>query len=203
MKIYLIRHGETDWNHINRFQGRENIPLNESGIAQAQAAGKALRNLDISAVYTSPLQRAVRTGEEIASEIGLSPDRVHPLQNLIERDLGPFSGQLVKDSKEYFALAASENATGMEPFSSVLSRMEKALEELESSGYSSVAAVSHGAAINVLLAGLSNHELGTGKTKLYNGGISLIEGNSDNGFRITICNSRPEDFPNRISSIKI
>lgn len=199
MKIYLIRHGETDWNHVCRFQGREDIPLNAGGIAQAAAAGKALQNLNITAVFTSPLSRAVRTGKEIASKIGLSSTSVHPLQNLIERDLGPFSGKFVKDSKEYFALAASENVPGMESFSSVLSRMQTALTELEASGHSSVAAVSHGAAINVLLAGLSNHELGTGKTKLYNGGISLIEGNSQDGFHIVICNSRPEDFPSQIS----
>lgn len=201
MKIYLIRHGETDWNQICRFQGREDIPLNEGGIAQARAAGKALQNMGITAIFTSPLQRAVRTGMEIASEAGLTASDVHPLENLIERDLGPFSGKLVKDSKEYFAVAAGENASGMEPFSSVLSRMQTALTELEASGHTSVAAISHGAAINVLLAGLSNHELGTGKTKLYNGGISLIEGNSRDGFRITICNSRPEDFPKLVTSV--
>lgn len=194
MKIYLIRHGETDWNHIHRFQGREDIPLNEAGIAQAQATGKALQNFGITAIFTSPLQRAVRTGMEIASEIGLAASDVHPLQNLIERDLGPFSGQLVKDNKEYFAVAAGSEVPGMEPFYSVLSRMQNALKELEETGHASVIAVSHGAAINVLLAGLSNHELGTGKTKLYNGGISLIEGNSKDGFHIVVCNSRPEDF---------
>lgn len=198
MKIYLIRHGETDWNHIHRFQGREDIPLNEAGVAQAHAAGKALQNFGISAIFTSPLQRAVRTGIEMASEISLTSSDVHPLQNLIERDLGPFSGQLVKDNKEYFAVAAGADVSGMEPFSSVLSRMQNALEELEESGHTSVAAVSHGAAINVLLAGLSNHELGTGKTKLYNGGISLIEGNSKDGFHIVICNSRPEDLQNQM-----
>lgn len=202
MKIYLIRHGETDWNHVCRFQGREDIPLNGGGISQAQAAGQALRNTGITAVFTSPLQRAVRTGTEIALQIGLTTSDVHPLQNLIERDLGPFSGKLVKDSKEFFAVAAGTNVPGMEPFPSVLSRMETALTELESSGHTCVAAVSHGAAINVLLAGLSNHELGTGKTKLYNGGISLIEGNSSDGFHITICNSKPEDFPEIMNCLK-
>ena len=200
MKIYLMRHGETDWNQICRFQGREDIPLNEGGIAQAKTAGKALQNLGITAVFTSPLQRAVRTGMEIASEIGLTDSDVHPLQNLIERDLGPFSGKLVKDNKEYFAVAAGASVPGMEPFSDVLTRMQNSLKELEETGHTSVVAVSHGAAINVLLAGLSNHELGTGKTKLYNGGISLIEGNTTEGFHIVVCNSRPEDFQNQIFS---
>lgn len=203
MKLYLIRHGETDWNHICRFQGREDIPLNEDGIAQAKAAGKALQNLGITAVFTSPLQRALRTGKEVAAQIGLSNEQVHPLQDLIERDLGPFSGKLVTDSKEYFAVAAGENTPGMEPFLSVLSRMQNALVELEATGNLSLAAVSHGAAINVLLAGLSNHTLGTGITKLHNGGISLIEGNSKDGFHIVICNSRPEDLQRQIAAIEI
>ena len=58
MKIYLIRHGETDWNHVNRFQGREDIELNEAGIAQAVRCGQTLQGLGIEAVYTSPLKRA-------------------------------------------------------------------------------------------------------------------------------------------------
>ena len=58
MKIYLIRHGETDWNHINRFQGREDIELNAAGIAQAVRCGQTLQGLGIEAVYTSPLKRA-------------------------------------------------------------------------------------------------------------------------------------------------
>ena len=102
MKIYLIRHGETDWNHINRFQGRENVPLNAAGILQARNCGKTLQGLSIEAVYTSPLMRAGRTGAEIGARIGLLPEQVQPMEELIERDLGPFSGQLVKDKKEYF-----------------------------------------------------------------------------------------------------
>ena len=73
--------------------------------------------------------------------------------------------------------------------------MYLALKKLDETGFSTLAAVSHGAAINVLLAGLSHRRMGTGKTKLYNGGISILEGNTRDGFQITACNLRPEEFP--------
>ena len=71
MTIYLIRHGETDWNAALRFQGREDIPLNRAGAAQALACGRALAHSGLCAVYTSPLQRAVATGQIIAAEAKL------------------------------------------------------------------------------------------------------------------------------------
>ena len=52
---------------------------------------------------------------------------------------------------------------------------------------------SHGAAINVLLAGLTNHEIGTGKTRLYNGAINVIEGSQTGGFHVLHCNLPPDD----------
>ena len=116
-----------------------------------------------------------------------------PMQELIERDLGPFSGQLVKDKKEYFALAAGDHVEGMEPFADVQKRMEHAMELLAATGHQAVAAVSHGAAINVLLAGLTNHEIGTGKTRLYNGAINVIEGSQTGGFHVLHCNLPPDD----------
>ena len=87
----------------------------------------------------------------------------------------------------------------MEPFEQVGIRMLRALSDLSKSGFSSVAAVSHGAAINVLLARLSNHTLGTGKTKLLNGGISLLEGSAAEGFSITVCNASPDEFRRIVS----
>lgn len=194
MKLYLIRHGETDWNQVHRFQGREDIPLNADGIKQAELTGNALKNLGIEAVYTSPLQRALRTAQEIAVQTGLQAEDVYPMKELIERDLGPYSGQMVKDKQEYFAVAAGAGVSGMEPFDNVLVRMQQALVLMERAGFTVVAAVSHGAAINVLLAGLSDHEVGTGKTKLHNGGISLIEGTKAEGFRLVRINVRPEEF---------
>lgn len=194
MKLYLIRHGETDWNQVHRFQGREDIPLNADGIKQAKLTGNALKNMGIEAVYSSPLQRALRTAQEIAVQTGLRAEDVYPMKELIERDLGPYSGQMVKDKQEYFAVAAGAGVSGMEPFDNVLVRMQQALVLMERAGFTVVAAVSHGAAINVLLAGLSDHEVGTGKTKLHNGGISLIEGTKAEGFRLVRINVRPEEF---------
>ena len=192
MKLYLIRHGETDWNRLLRFQGREDVPLNETGIRQAEACGKALSDSGIQAVFTSPLKRARRTGEIIAAASGLGCEKVFDLPELIERDLGEYSGKYIKDRSDYFALSAGTDAGGMEPFDSVLARMELALRKLSDTKIPVLAAVSHGAAINVLLAGLSNHAVGTGKTRLLNGGISIIEGDAQNGFQITACNLAPE-----------
>ncbi len=70
IRIILIRHGETEWNRLHRFQGRSDIPLNPKGNDQAFALALALKNETITAIYSSPLKRALET----ASNIG----RFHP-----------------------------------------------------------------------------------------------------------------------------
>ena len=61
LKLYLVRHGETLWNQENRVLGRTDIPLNERGIAQAQALGTKLADVHFDHVYCSPLSRAKET----------------------------------------------------------------------------------------------------------------------------------------------
>lgn len=61
MKIYMIRHGETDWNKVFRLQGHADIPLNEAGKALAEITAQALRDVEFSRIYTSPLKRAKET----------------------------------------------------------------------------------------------------------------------------------------------
>ena len=58
MKIYIIRHGETDWNKVRRLQGRSDIPLNEEGRRLARITGEALSSVNFRCIYTSPLRRA-------------------------------------------------------------------------------------------------------------------------------------------------
>ena len=61
MKVYIIRHGETDWNVARRLQGRSDIPLNENGKRLAQITSEALADIPFTCIYTSPLQRAKET----------------------------------------------------------------------------------------------------------------------------------------------
>jgi len=63
MRILLARHGETPWNAEGRYQGQEDIPLSDVGIAQATALGERLRNVRIDRAIASPLVRARRTAE--------------------------------------------------------------------------------------------------------------------------------------------
>ena len=63
--LYIVRHGETEWNKIGRYQGITNVPLNENGIAQAKACGNALKDVHFDRILSSDLSRALVTAETI------------------------------------------------------------------------------------------------------------------------------------------
>jgi broad specificity phosphatase PhoE len=69
--VYLIRHGETDWNRRGIYQGNTDVPLNATGRAQAEALGALLRGADFDAAYTSPLRRARATAEAVLAGTGV------------------------------------------------------------------------------------------------------------------------------------
>jgi len=71
VSFWFLRHGETDWNAQNLAQGNVDIPLNETGIAQAKSASLLLRGKGIRAIVASPLGRARVTAEIAAAEVGL------------------------------------------------------------------------------------------------------------------------------------
>ena len=66
MRVFIVRHGETDWNLEHKFQGEVDIPLNLNGIEQAQRIANRLRLEYFDAIFTSPLVRALQTGKTIA-----------------------------------------------------------------------------------------------------------------------------------------
>lgn len=88
-RFILVRHGQTEWNRVERFRGRIDIPMNETGLWQAEAAGRSLVGSGIAAIYTSPLNRALKTAEAIASVLGLT---VTPMDELIDFDYGDWQG---------------------------------------------------------------------------------------------------------------
>ena len=89
-RIILIRHGETEWNRLHRFQGRSDIALIEKGKMQARALAKALQNEDITAIYTSHLKRAIDTAHHIKKFHSSLPLIKEP--GFLEMDLGDFEG---------------------------------------------------------------------------------------------------------------
>lgn len=92
--LILIRHGETAWNAEKRMQGHLDIGLNDEGLRQAAALGRALCNEPIDAVVTSDLLRARQTAEPIGAVRGLSPTTDKGLR---ERCFGVFEGLLYAD----------------------------------------------------------------------------------------------------------
>lgn len=68
MEIYLIRHGETEWNRLRRLQGQSDIPLNDAGISSAIKAAQNISALQIDIIMHSPLSRARQTAELIRAE---------------------------------------------------------------------------------------------------------------------------------------
>jgi broad specificity phosphatase PhoE len=87
--IFLARHGESDWNVANRFQGHSDRPLTERGRQQAHVLADLVASQEIDAVYTSPLSRARETAEIVAARAGLEPVA---LAELREVDTGSWSG---------------------------------------------------------------------------------------------------------------
>ena len=65
LKLYIVRHGQTEWNVLEKFQGQLNSPLTEEGIEKVGKTGKELKNVEFKAVYTSKLRRTIWTAEII------------------------------------------------------------------------------------------------------------------------------------------
>ena len=89
--FYYIRHGQTDWNVERRFQGSMDIPLNETGIAQAHAAKALMSGLPITHVYSSTLQRARVTADIVNEGLNLP---ITGMDGLQECNFGVLEGEL-------------------------------------------------------------------------------------------------------------
>ena len=90
IRLLLVRHGETDWNRSRRFQGRSDLPLNETGRDQARALAAALKDESFAAIYSSPLGRAMETARLIGGFHPLVP--IFAEEGLVEMDLGELEG---------------------------------------------------------------------------------------------------------------
>ena len=97
--IYVIRHGETDWNKEHRFQGRTDIKLNDYGREQALKLRPLLQELQIESVYSSPLSRSMETAEIALQELKITIQKDERLQ---ETNIGDAEGLTMDELKQKY-----------------------------------------------------------------------------------------------------
>ena len=99
-RIYLVRHGTTEWNKEEIFRGRVDCKLNDTGLAEARALEEYFRDVVIDSVYSSPLSRAAETARAVAVPKGLT---VIPDPAFIDMDYGEWQGLPLKKVEEKYA----------------------------------------------------------------------------------------------------
>ena len=99
--LYFVRHGETDWNREARYQGQQDIPMNDTGRAQARQNGRALYaimdRIATADFVSSPLARAIETMTLLRTELGLPPNDFRIDRQLRELNYGHWEGRLARD----------------------------------------------------------------------------------------------------------
>ena len=186
MKICLVRHGETDWNKEGRWQGREDIPMNEKGYAQVSAAGEALKGKGFTVIVTSPLQRARQTAEVIAKKTGIQ--KIEFYERLIESDLGDASGMNEAERKAAFP---DGNYPNMESSESIIQRTYACLlDSVKKYSGENLILTAHGNALWGIMKKIP-HPPEINVFVMQNGHYAEIEFDGKE-FRITAFNVKPE-----------
>jgi broad specificity phosphatase PhoE len=157
--IYFVRHGETDWNLAQRYQGQRDIPLNATGRAQATRNGRALArvlgaNADALDYAASPLVRARETMEIMRREIGLPPGAYRTDDRLREIGYGHWEGELwgelpIRDPQGFAAREADKwgwQPQGGESYRALSERVAAWLGDVDRS----VVVAAHGGVMRVL-----------------------------------------------------
>ena len=148
-RLLVVRHGESEWNAIGRWQGQADPPLNVGG--QLQAAEAALRLGTFDAIWASDLQRASLTADIIAKSIGIGPVVLDP--RLRETHVGPWQGLTHDEVNADWPgfLHTHQRPDGFEPYDDAAARMIAAfLDIAEASPGGEVLVISHGGVIRAV-----------------------------------------------------
>jgi len=181
-KLYLVRHGESEWNKLQRIQGHKNIPLSEMGRYQASKLAKRLKNEEIDLIYSSDLKRAFETAKIVGDELGIE---VTPLEAFREIRMGVWEGlsieEVIKNYPEEHLKWMNEphnfHLEGAETLLDLQKRSIKAVNKIfEANPNKNIMIVSHSATIKVIILGILNMDLSYySKMSLNNVSLSIIE----------------------------
>jgi broad specificity phosphatase PhoE len=174
--LTLVRHGETDWNRDRRIQGSTDIPLNDTGRAQARTAAGTLSG---EIIVSSDLSRARETAQIIAAQLGLPEPRAY--RELRERSYGEAEGVEAAEFIRRWGEWHSAEIPGAEPWPHLRSRALRALARVvrdarrtTAPAAASVIVVTHGALIRELLRHATGGELPPNGVRLPNGSAYTV-----------------------------
>lgn len=157
-RIYLVRHGVTEWNKQFRYQGAADIPLSAEGEEQAERVGLRLSQLPVERIVSSPLRRAMATAGKIADLVGV--DSVEQWEDLREVNFGDWEGLTVSEIVDKFgedifnawrSAQIDVSATNGEDSRSVYDRAGRAVQKLCGLNDEVTVVVSHGAIFRALM----------------------------------------------------
>ena len=156
MKIYLIRHGETDWNREGRLQGRTDIPLNQHGITQMERIGDYMADggYRIDKIITSPLQRAGMSAEIIAFRIGYEKSRIIVEPLFTERSFGDAEGTIWTAG-----MCLDNGKYGEESVEELCGRAAAGIKKYIAGENGNILIVAHGAILKALIVALTKGEI--------------------------------------------
>ncbi len=180
--VFVVRHGQTDWNRELRLQGRENVPLNDEGVSQSKECAALLKTaadrygLSFSSIYSSPLSRAMSTAEIIAETLG--GIKAIPASIFTERNYGELSGLTLEERKIKFP-KGERQARNVESVPATADRMKKGLARVSHAGNRQILVVTHGGVANALFMRITRGKIGTGKNITVNCGICLLAVNRE------------------------
>lgn len=181
MILYCVRHGESTYNVEGRLQGQSDAPrLSPLGLKHAAAVAETLGKLEIDAVYSSPLTRAMETSRPLAAALKLS---VIEDDRLKEINIGIFQGTLAVELPDRFPQEAarwrSQDADfripGGESRRDLMLRAQAAFDDIHASGHRHVVVVAHGGVLAAAFKSLIGVPAERNPFMLYNGSISMLE----------------------------
>ncbi|HHV38686.1 MAG TPA: histidine phosphatase family protein, partial [Tepidimicrobium sp.] len=181
-KLFLVRHGESEWNVLKRIQGQQNVALTDRGKLQARLIAKRLLNENIDSIYSSDLDRAYNTAVIIGNMLKID---VNPMPGLREIDFGKWEGISYDnisdiDSKEIILWRKAPEKLKVDGAETLEELQLRAMSEIyrimDTEKKHNVLIVSHSATLKTIILGLLDMKLSNFKNiTLDNVGLTIIE----------------------------
>jgi probable phosphoglycerate mutase len=194
MRLIIIRHGESEWNRIGRYQGQQDAPLSELGARQAEALARRLTHEPVDAIFASPLQRAAKTAQAIARHHPDVPFLLEPA--LLEINHGAWEGLMAEEVIERYGEGLREwrshptraQMPNGESFSNILKRVLDFKERLCSDYHGRNVLIStHDVVVKILVAdalGMNMDRIN--RIWVTNASISVIEYSEDLPYLVSL-----------------